>query len=379
MTVPGGRAVRDTGTLARVGMNALWVLLIGAVLYLVLVLAHRLEIVVIPCGIALLFTALLRPYVNRLERAGLGRGLATLVVVLVFWAVLGTVGYLITVRATGEIPRLVDEATGTVQDLRRTLTRGPFHLADVQINTLSDKAVSYLQGHRSAITTQALSGVRVLLDVATATVLALFVGLYLMYDGSRVFTWLLRYAVPSRRSEQVDRFGHAAYHALSGYLRGQLIVSLFHGVVITVLLLILNVPLALPLGVVVALGSLVPLVGAIVAGGLAVLVTLVTHGPVLALVVVVVLLIENQAEAHLLQPFVVGRSVELHPLAVALGLTTGTVVAGIWGALFVVPLMAALNAGWKAVRDDGDTPPAAPAERPRRSGRRRPTARVAGR
>jgi predicted PurR-regulated permease PerM len=127
-------------------------------------------------------------------------------------------------------------------------------------------------------------------------------------------------------------------------------------------LTIMGVPLALPLAVLIGFGSLIPLIGAVVFGGIAVLVTLVTKGWVLAVVLIGVLVAENQAEAHLLQPFVVGRYVHLHPLAIALALATGTVFGGVWGALFAVPFTAAVWAAYSAIRgaDDDAAAPGAP-------------------
>jgi predicted PurR-regulated permease PerM len=111
-----------------------------------------------------------------------------------------------------------------------------------------------------------------------------------------------------------------------------------------VTLAVLGVPLVAPLAVLVFIGGFIPLIGAVVFGGLAVLVTLVTNGPTAALVVLIVLIVGNQIESHVLQPFVVGRHVSLHPMAIAVTLTSGAVLAGLPGAIFAVPLVAAVNA-----------------------------------
>jgi predicted PurR-regulated permease PerM len=121
-------------------------------------------------------------------------------------------------------------------------------------------------------------------------------------------------------------------------------------IVIGLALLLLGVPLALPLAVLILLGSFIPFVGALVAGGLAVLVTFGTQGRVVALILLGILIAESQLEVHLLQPLIVGRYVRLHPLAIGLSFAVGTVLAGIVGAIIAVPTAAVINQAWPAYR-----------------------------
>jgi putative heme transporter len=158
-----------------------------------------------------------------------------------------------------------------------------------------------------------------------------------------MWAWLVHRL--SRRSQQVvGGAAQAAFWRLSGWVRGTLVIALFHSVVVVVVLLALRVPLVAPLAVLVFLGSFIPLVGALLGGALAVLVTFATQGPVPALVLVAVLLVDNQVEAHVLQPFLVGRYVRLHPFVVALAIPTGAILAGLPGTLLAVPVTAALHA-----------------------------------
>ena len=142
----------------------------------------------------------------------------------------------------------------------------------------------------------------------------------------------------------------------SQYVRGTLIVATFHGVVVASTLAILGVPLAFPLGVLVGLGSFVPLVGAFLTGVLAVAVAGLSKGLLAAIIVVAVLLLDNQIEAHVLQPFVVGRYVRIHPLALVLALASGAVLFGIFGAIVAVPVVACINSAIRAVLDSRDQP-----------------------
>lgn len=318
-------------------------------LYVAARAVEKLLIVVVPVGVAVLVSALLRPMVMWLRRRGVSPVLATWGTVLIVWTIFGLAIWGVTVQSTSEVPKLIAEATNTLDKLRDYLTRGPFHLQQAQIDKYTTEAQDYLKNHQAELTKGVISTAGILFEVITGAILSFFVGFFLLYDGEAIFEWITR-QLPPAGQVGFDRAGRSAWRALSGYVRGTLLVALFHGVAMGVTLEVMGVPLALPLALLVAFGSLIPLAGALIFGGLAVLVTLATQGPVLALILVGVLVAENQAEAHLLQPFVVGRYVHLHPLAIALVLTTGTVLAGVWGALFAVPFSAATWAAVVALR-----------------------------
>jgi len=156
----------------------------------------------------------------------------------------------------------------------------------------------------------------------------------------------------------VDVAGRTGWRTLGGYMRGQVLIALFHGVSVMILLFILRIPLAAALGVLIFLGSFVPLVGLTVTGALCVAVALLEHGVTAGIIVAVSIIVLVQVEAHLLQPLIMSRSVELHPLAIALAVLTGTIVAGIVGALLAVPFVAFLNTTIGALRGTS-LPPAA--------------------
>jgi putative heme transporter len=166
-------------------------------------------------------------------------------------------------------------------------------------------------------------------------------------------------AFPRRARARVDAAGRASWATLGHYVRGTLIVAAFHGLAIAIVLLILGAPLVVPLALLVALGSFVPLVGAVVTGILAVGVAGISHGLLAAIVVAAVLVADNQIEAHVLQPFVVGRYVHIHPLGIVLALTTGTILLGIYGAVIAVPLTACINTAVRSLLHEPGTDPRA--------------------
>jgi predicted PurR-regulated permease PerM len=196
--------------------------------------------------------------------------------------------------------------------------------------------------------------VRTVVEGLGALLLVLLSTFFLLRDGEQIWRWTLRW-FPQSAQPRMDVAGRAGWRSLGGYMRGQVLIALFHGVSVMILLFILKVPLAAALGVLIFLGSFIPLIGLTVTGALCVAVAGLEHGLTAAIVVGIAIIVLVQLEAHFLQPIIMSRSVEVHPLAIALSVITGTILAGIVGALLAVPFVAFVNSTVRALRQPGDT------------------------
>jgi predicted PurR-regulated permease PerM len=343
------------GPVLRVMGDYAWrIIAVGTVVYFGVKLLTRLSEVVIPFVVSILVTALLQPFAARLRRWGLGRGPATLLTILTAVVVLGGLLAIVVIRAAQQAPQLGNEINNLIPHIKHWLIHGPLQLNPKTVNNLSDTITQDINKNSSAIASTALSTGKTLLGLLAGLVLAIFSTIFLIYDGDRVWGFLLK-AVPQAARPVVDAASRAAWTTISYYIRGTLVVALFHGVVVVTTLTILGVPLAFPLAVLVALGSFVPLVGAVVTGALAVAVAGLAQGLGAAIIMTAVLLLDNQIEAHVLQPFVVGRYVRIHPLAVVLSLAAAGLLFGIVGAVIAVPVVASVNSAIRAalaMRDD---------------------------
>ena len=345
------------GPVLRVAGDYAWrLLVIGTVGFFVVRLLSHLSLVVIPFLVALLVTALLHPVLRFFRRRGLGRGVATVTTVLVAIVLLGGVITLVVVRAAEQAPQLGNEINRLVPSVKHWLITGPLRLNPTTVNNLSKTLTDEVSRNSSLIASTALSTGKTAVELLGGFVLAVFSTIFLLYDGERVWAFLVRGA-PAPTRPRVDAAGRAAWQTLSHYVRGTLVVAAFHGIVILITLTILGVPLAFPLAVLVFLGSFVPLVGAFVTGALAAGVAGLSQGLVAAVVVVAVLVLDNQIEAHVLQPFVVGRYVRIHPLAVVLALAAGGLLFGIFGAIVAVPVVACANSAVRAASAPRAHPP----------------------
>jgi predicted PurR-regulated permease PerM len=330
-----------------------WRLLVaGLLIYVLARIASALRIVVIPCVVALLLTALLQPLCGWLRRRGLPNMLATWCALIAAIAVIAGLGTLIGIRTSAEYHTLLNELTHTGHQLQGWLAGPPFHIKQVRLHQLLASAENEISSHKSLVAGTVLTGGKYVVEVVAGTVLTLFVGFFLIKDGERIWSWLTGFLAPDK-ADRADRAGRAAWQVLVYYVRGTVLIATIHGVVIGVTLWILGVPLVIPLAALVFLAAFVPLVGILVAGALCIAVTLGTKGVVAAVILLIVFLVEDQLDGHLLQPQVVGRIIRLHPLAVILALAVGGILAGVPGAVVAVPTAAAITRGWPELR----TPP----------------------
>src|SRR5690606_23298459 len=217
---------------------------------------------------------------------------------------------------------------------------GPLQLQESQLSAWVDELVNQLNQQRSAITNTVVTGATVAIEVLASIVLLLFVTFFLLKDGDRIWAWLLRGF--GGAAPRVDRAGRAAWRTLSHYVQGTVAVAAVHGVIMGVVLAGMGVPLWAPLAVLIFLASFVPIVGIFFAGAVATLVTFGAKGWIYALVFVGILVVEQQLENHVLQPLIVGRVLQFHPLAIILVLAVGGVLAGIMGAVVAVPVAAVI-------------------------------------
>lgn len=317
-------------------------LLLAAAVYLITRVIGVLYIVVVPCTAALLLTALLQPLTAVLRRAGLPGLAATWCTLLIAALVLGGLVLLVTNRVSADYPALLSEARHTTTQVESWLSGPPFHIKSSNVQKFLNDIPGYLSKHRALVEGTVVTGGRIAAEFFGGLVLMLFVMFFLIKDGERIWAWLLG-ALRAETADRVNRAGRAAWLAVVYYMRGTVAVAAIHGLVIGLTLYFMGVPLVIPLAVLVFLAAFVPLVGLLVAGALAIIVTLAAKGWVDAVVLLGVLIIEDQLEGHLLQPQVVGRVIRLHPLAVILSLAVGSVLAGIAGAVVAVPVVAVIT------------------------------------
>ncbi|MBB5083095.1 AI-2E family transporter [Nonomuraea endophytica] len=346
--------------LARMAAWSACLILVGVVVYVFAQVIARLSFVALPVAIALLLAALLYPLTRFFRRAGLRPIYATWMTMLVALAVLGGTGWLVGTRASEEFPQLAKQITATINNVRDWMLVGPLHLSEAELSKWTGQITSWITQQQAALTSTALAAGQVFVEILASIVLLLFVTFFLLKDGDRIWAWFLK--AFGGMAPRVDRAGTAAWVTISHYVQGTVAVAAVHGVIMGIVLAGLGVPLWAALAVLIFLASFIPIVGIFFAGTVATLVTLGSVEPWKALVFLIVLVVEQQLENHVLQPLIVGRALNFHPLAIILVLAVGGIMGGIAGAVVAVPVAAVIYRALPELRHDPpqELPPADP-------------------
>lgn len=331
-------------------------LIVVAALYVIGIVASYLAPLIVPVAIALLMAALLAPAVGFLAKQKVRRGLATALVLIGGLVALGGMLTFVVITFISGLPALRIQLATSIDTIVTWLTTGPLHLSDKQLQGIRDDLIAALNPDQSGLTAGALTTATTVSEVLAQSVLVLFTLIFFLYDGGRIWQFVLR-AAPLRVRPRLDVAGRRSQTALVSYVRATVAVAVVDAVGIGLGLAILGIPLAVSLAALVFLGAFVPIIGAVLAGGVAVLVALVAKGLIPALIVLGIVIAVMQLESHVLQPVLLGRAVNLHPLAVVLAIAAGLLTAGIIGALLAVPLLAVLNAGIRSLLSEGDDRP----------------------
>jgi predicted PurR-regulated permease PerM len=329
-----------------VDLAAAWAwrfLAIAGATTVVLYLLGRFSVIFLPLAIALLIAALAVPVVDSAARVGIHRKLAAAVVVIGGLAAVVLLLTFVGTQISKGFSDLSEQVVTGLEEIRGWLRTGPLQASDSQIN-------DFIADTQTAITNSSEEILRRATEVGTAIghivagfFIVLFAAYFFLADGARIWAWVVR-LFPRAARVRADESGKVAWRSLTQFVRATVLIALADAIGIAIVAVILDVPFALPIGVLVFLGAFIPMVGATLSGSVAVLVALVAQGPIVALLMLGGVILVQQLEAHVLQPFLTGRFVSVHPLGVIVAIGMGVLVAGIAGALIAVPLAAALNA-----------------------------------
>jgi predicted PurR-regulated permease PerM len=313
-------------------------LMAGALVWLL----SRVSFLIIPVMVAALLAGLLSPVVRWLRSRRLPNGAAVAITVVGFIGVIAGALALVGRQLASGFGELWSQALTGVKQIQDWLADGPLHLTAAQIDQYLKEASTALQDNSSSILSGALSFGSTAGHFAAGMVLALFILIFFLLEGDSIWAFLVR-LLPKNARAATFGAGRKGWASMVSYARIQMFVAFVDAVGIGAGAAIIGVPLALPLSVLVFIGSFIPVVGALVTGVIAVLLALVANGPVNALIMLAIVLLVQQLESHILQPLVMGKAVALHPVAVILSVAAGSYLAGIPGALFSVPILAVAN------------------------------------
>ncbi|WP_246063460.1 AI-2E family transporter [Blastococcus colisei] len=331
-------------------------LMVGGVIVLGYVLG-KLWVVLLPVVLGLLITTVLWPPTRFLRKHGWPPALAAVTVVVGFLAAFGGIIALIAPPVVAQVEELGQGVSEGLQQLQGWLTGPPFNLGEEQIGQAVDQAINSIQGNAQNIAQYAVTGAAAIGSGLINLVLALVLTFFFLKDGPRWVPWLAAQTGPPA-APHIAALSVKTWTTLSEFIRQQALVGFVDAFFIGLGLWILGVPLVLPLAVLTFFGAFIPIIGAFVAGGFAVLIALVSNGFTTALIVLGIVIVVQQIEGNVLQPIIQGRGLNLHAAVVILAVTAGSSLAGIIGAFLAVPVTALIAVAYRYARDqlDGRSP-----------------------
>lgn len=332
--------------LVRGGLGS-WLLLgIGIIISLVFFLTSKVVPVFIGMFLALIITSILQPLVSLFARV-MPRFPATFLALLTALGVVaGLVTYVVT-SVTNQWSTLAVRFTDGIHTIMDFLEHGPLpvHITQAEImreiDDLMTKGQDYVTQNAPTLAGEVLSNAGTLVEVFTVLALALFVTIFFLASGGKMWRWFLN-ELPARYRQRVHRAAGAGWYTFAGYARGTVIVALTDAVMAGIFLQVAGIPLAAPLAVLVFIGAFIPIIGAPGAMVIAMIVALASKGVVTMIVVGVGVAAIGQIEGHILQPLIMGKQVSIHPVVVIVAVALGTFSAGLLGAIVAVPLVSVL-------------------------------------
>jgi predicted PurR-regulated permease PerM len=332
-------------------------LAIAAAVVVVMYSLVYLRVIVLPIIIALLASTLLLPIVRWLKGRRVPDALAAAMAMLAAVLVLAAILTAIAPSLGSQFGDLRTRSEDGVRQVTDELAKPPFNLSEREIRDRVDTGLQRLRKNSGPLARGLSSGAVLLGEVLTGLIVAVLLCFFLLKDGEQMWAWVLG-LVRERSRPDVEEVGTRVYTALAGYVRGIAMVGFVDAVLIAIGLLIIGVPLVVPLAVITFFAAFVPLIGAFVAGLLAVLVALVSGGVVDALLVLGVIILVQQVEGHLLYPLLMSRAVNLHPAVIVVSLAAGGILAGIIGVFLAVPVagVASVIVQYAQNRPAPDTP-----------------------
>lgn len=294
--------------------------------------------------IAALLAAALNPSVEWLERRRMSRALAATVVFVVALLVVSGIGYLVIPPVVNQVTDFVNAVPGFVDDL--TAGRGPFGWLQERyqiVDRIREAIKQQGAGGILGLGGPALDIVRSVVTAVVGVITVIFLTYFMLLEGPRTVSGVLG-LLPEEARPRFERVGRDVYRTISGYVTGNLLISLVAGTLATIVLYAVGSKYGLALGLLVAILDLIPLAGATIAAIIVTTVVFIETDWVRALIVLGFFVAYQQFENHVLQPLVYGRTVQLSPLVVLCAVLIGAQLAGVLGALLAIPVAGSLLA-----------------------------------
>lgn len=285
---------------------------------------------------------LFRPVVQLLHELKIPRPISILLIYIVAIGLLILIGFLIIQPLMEQIENLVDNfpLLWTKAQLRvKSLMQHPWISQNVNWNEITDYVIDYLQTSYQQIGVSVANFFGVITDIVLVFVTVPFILYYMLSEGHKAPEYFLKFLPEKEQREEARKILNDLDFALSSYIKGQILVSIFVGLLIYIGYLIIGIEYALILALISMFTNIIPYVGPILGTIPALIVAFITE-PFMAVKVILVAVVAQQLEGNLVSPLVMGKNLKIHPLTIILILLVAGSLGGFLGLLLGVPVYA---------------------------------------
>lgn len=325
-----------------------FIAIVGA-LYLLVTVLTKVSLVTITVSTAVMMAALLQPAVGWLARHRVPRPIAAIVVFVLGVGGVSALGWFVATQVASSAPDMKGQLQEAAQSIRDWAINGPLQLHAKDVDKYTTDLGSTLGENRGTLTSGLLETASSAIGVLSGVVFTLFALLFLLFDNGTIWRGFVGLVPPHAQAHAMEA-GQAAWRTLTRYMRALVLLAAINALAMVPVMMLADLPMIVPLTILLFLGSLVPLIGIIVAGAVVALIALVSQGLATAVLIIVALVLVVQLFGNLLNPILLGKAVDIHPLAILIGVTAGTILAGVYGAFVAVPLVAVIQNASRAIR-----------------------------
>ena len=324
-------------------VSALTIVLVGAAAYVLGAAIAIARHVIVPAALAALLVGLLMPiqvFFN--HRLGLNRHVAAAMTLFLSISVVSGLLWYAGDRIVRGVAELVDSTAIELDDIRDWAEDSALPIGARQVDEGLERLQDWLSGQGGELATEALGIGYTAGSLLLEAFLALVATFLLLAQGDRIFSWLVALA-PRPRRRRIYESGRRGWVTVGTYARMQMVIAAADAAGIGLGAWVLGLPFVVPIVALTFILCFVPIIGAIISGAVVVLVALVFEGFWTAVIMLLIVVAVQQLESNVLEPVLMGKAVDVHPLAVLLGVAGAVYTLGLVGALFAVPALALAN------------------------------------
>ncbi|WP_425321654.1 AI-2E family transporter [Corynebacterium lizhenjunii] len=350
---PGDQVDRSVVVADMVKAASLWALrlfIIGAFLYALSQMLGSFWRGILPVLLALIVCTVLAPLASKLRRAGLPSAVAAILCILLFFGIFGGLFAFIAPDFVRQSHTLYLQTVEGIQRLQLWVQGPPLNIDSEDLGNYVDEAARWIQNQAGAIAGGVFSGIGLATSVLVTLFIVLVLTFFFLKDGHKFLGWL-RGTTGRLAGWHLTEVLTRSWNTLGGFVRAQAMVSAIDAVFIGAGLVILQVPMALALAIITFIAGFIPFVGAIVAGALSVIITLISLGFTKAIIVLILVLVVQQLEGNVLSPWLQSKAMDLHPVVVLISVTIGSALFNLIGSFLAVPVVATLAVMWRYLQD----------------------------